>query len=93
MDAKLTKMNPKTNEVANVTDAIVHNLFSPKQKATYVIEYDSSRKITKEYGSPDEMVSDWDVWNYKERDEAQKKIESDYAEYKQKHPDKYKGVL
>ena len=93
MDTKLTKMNLEKNEVESVSDALVHNLFTPKESVVHVIEYDKDYKITNEYEEQGKLVSDWNCWNYEKRTKQQEEIEKDYMDFKAKNPDKYKGVL
>ena len=85
-------MNEK-NEVVSVSDALVHNLFTPKESVVHVIEYDKDYKIINESEEQGKLVSDWNIWDYKERDEMQKKLEEDYFIFKQKNKDKYKGTF
>lgn len=93
MDTKLTKMNLEKNEVESVSDALVHNLFTPKESVVHVIEYDKDYKITNEYEEQGKLVSDWNVWDYEGRNEQQKKVEKDYFDFKEKHPDRYGGTF
>jgi hypothetical protein len=94
MDAKLTTMKTEKNKVESVSDALVHNLFTPKEKICHVIIYDKDKKFTDEYEKDEgELVSDWDIWNYQERDENEKKMTKDYLDYKSKNPDKFEGTF
>jgi len=94
MDTKITEINMTTGNMEQVSDALIHNLFTPKESIVHVIVYDpTTKEITKEYEENQKIVSDWNVWDYEKRTKEQEKIVQDYFDFKEKNPDKYKGVL
>jgi hypothetical protein len=93
MDAKISHYNPEKDEIEKVSDALVHNLFTPKGSTTHVVVYDKDKNFIEEYEEQDKAVSDWNCWNYEKMTEQHRKIEEGYVDFKQKNPDKYEGVL
>lgn len=105
LDAKITIGDMNNPNEREVKDCVLRSLFTPnmKIKGMCVYDEDTGKIITKDVfidtekgiGKDWKAVDEWDLYGewFDEDDEKVKKIQKEYDDYKEKNPDKYKGII
>jgi hypothetical protein len=94
-DGKVTKYNPDMS-VAEVSDVAMRCLYTPQfsiSKMQFYKNGELGELIT--HDKREEMRNEWDLWGrgFEEDDEVANEINKKYNEYKDEHPELYKGTL